>query len=85
MRRRALGETLVPLQKVSLMMRAMTTSELRERLLSLDTASMRTLSEKAGVSLRGLWKIRAGSTLTASERVKIQVRAFMPRRRKVAV
>ena len=67
------------------MMRHMTTSELRERLLRLDTASMRTLADKAQVSLRGLYSIRSGVTVTASERVKIQVRAFMPRRRKVAV
>ena len=66
------------------MMRPMTTSELRERLLGLDTSSMKTLSEQARVSLRGLWAIRSGATQTASERVKLQVRAFMPRRRKVA-
>lgn len=48
----------------------MKTSELKTRLASLPTSMMNALAEASEVSIRTLWAIRSGSTVTASEATK---------------
>ncbi len=48
----------------------MTTYELRQRLLNLNTTGIKLLAARAGVGERNLWKIRAGLTVSASEQTR---------------
>ena len=61
----------------------MTTSELRDRLIELKTSAIKKLALDAGLSERGLWKIRGNKTKTASEETKAKILRHLPRRRKV--
>lgn len=48
----------------------MKTSELKAKLEALNTSQLKKLAELSDVSLRTLWKIRAGEIITAGEPIK---------------
>jgi len=70
-------------QGCSKLPRNMTTQEIRDRLLLLGTSAMKSLAQEAGVSERGLWKIRGGKTKTASESIKEKIEPCLKKRRRI--
>lgn len=55
----------------------MNTPELRSKLLQLTTAQINRLAELADVSVRAIWNVRSGATITASEGVRQRLRAAL--------
>ena len=58
-------------------LRHMNTPELRDKLLQLTTAQINRLAEFADVSVRAIWNVRSGTTITASEGVRQRLRAAL--------
>lgn len=61
-------QTLARAASVDTTFAPMKTDAIRARLLALKTSELKKLSEKSGVAIRAIWRLRSGETAHATER-----------------